>query len=257
MEIENSGNKERGENVMNTLKMNHKGTAQMIAHRGVSGLERENTAAAFVAAGNRSYFGIETDIHETSDGKFIIIHDDVTTRVSGCEYAVEETSFETLRGIRAFDKDGETKRADLVFPTLEEYITICKRYEKAAVLELKNEMKPEKIMEIAQTIAGMEYLDSTIFISFSWNNLVALRTAYPKQRIQYLIHKIDDIEALVKKLKEYHFDIDAKYSCITKETVEIFHQHGIEINVWTVNSVETAEMLEEIGVDYITTNIIE
>ena len=33
----------------------------MIAHRGVSGLELENTCAAFVAAGNRSYFGIETD----------------------------------------------------------------------------------------------------------------------------------------------------------------------------------------------------
>ena len=67
---------EGGKTIMNTLKMKHKGSVQMIAHRGVCGLERENTAAAFVAAGNRSYFGIETDIHETSDGKFIIIHDE-------------------------------------------------------------------------------------------------------------------------------------------------------------------------------------
>lgn len=242
---------------MNTLKMNHKGTVQIIAHRGVSGLERENTAASFVAAGNRSYFGIETDIHETVDGKFIIIHDDTTGRVAGCDYAVEQTDFETLRSIKLFDKDGETKRADLVLPTLEEYISICKRYEKVAVLELKNEMKAETILEIAKAIEKMEYLASTIFISFSWSNLVVMREAYPQQQVQYLIHKIDNIEELIEMLKKYHFDIDAKYTCITEETAKEFHRNGIKINVWTVNSVETAEKLQEIGVDYITTNVIE
>ena len=50
-------------------------TVRMIAHRGVSGLERENTNAAFIAAGNRSYYGIETDLHRTRDGHFIIFHD--------------------------------------------------------------------------------------------------------------------------------------------------------------------------------------
>lgn len=50
-----------------TLRLGLQGV-NMIAHRGVSGLERENTCAAFVAAGNRSYYGIETDIHRTADG---------------------------------------------------------------------------------------------------------------------------------------------------------------------------------------------
>ena len=50
---------------MNTIKLNTTGTnVKMIAHRGLSGLEAENTCAAFVAAGNREkYFGIECDIH--------------------------------------------------------------------------------------------------------------------------------------------------------------------------------------------------
>jgi hypothetical protein len=43
---------------MNTTKIDSRKT-KMIAHRGVSGIECENTAAAFVAAGNRSYYGIE------------------------------------------------------------------------------------------------------------------------------------------------------------------------------------------------------
>lgn len=42
---------------MNTIRFNHQ--IKIIAHRGVSGLERENTCAAFIAAGNRSYYGME------------------------------------------------------------------------------------------------------------------------------------------------------------------------------------------------------
>jgi len=61
---------------MNTIKIN-RGATKMIAHRGVSGLERENTNLAFVAAGNRSYFGVETDIHVTADQNLIVIHDDI------------------------------------------------------------------------------------------------------------------------------------------------------------------------------------
>ena len=52
---------------MNTVKIDKQGV-RMIAHRGVSGLETENTAAAFIAAGNRTYWGIETDVHLTADG---------------------------------------------------------------------------------------------------------------------------------------------------------------------------------------------
>lgn len=66
----------------NTLKM-RPDKPWMIAHRGLSGLERENTCAAFVAAGNRSYYGIETDIHRTKDGKYIVYHDNNLVRLLG------------------------------------------------------------------------------------------------------------------------------------------------------------------------------
>ena len=66
---------------MDTIKIEKKNTL-MVAHRGVSGLEKENTLAAFVAAGNRSYYGVETDVHRTADGKYVVIHDSDTARVS-------------------------------------------------------------------------------------------------------------------------------------------------------------------------------
>ena len=75
---------------MNTIKITDPRKPLMVAHRGLSGLETENTCAAFVAAGNRSYFGIETDVHRTKDGKYVVFHDDTTGRLAeGLEKGVE------------------------------------------------------------------------------------------------------------------------------------------------------------------------
>ena len=129
---------------MDTIKIDKK-ESRLIAHRGLSGIEMENTCSAFVAAGNRSYFGIETDVHVTADGQYIIIHDDSTKRVGLDDLTVENSTYETLRSLRLCDKDGKRGRKDLVLPSLAEYIQICKKYEKTSVLELKNPMEPEHI----------------------------------------------------------------------------------------------------------------
>ena len=81
---------------MNTIPC-HFTDVNIIAHRGVSGLETENTLPAFIAAANRSYFGIETDVHVTKDGKFILHHDDSTLRLTDKDLVIEETDFDALR----------------------------------------------------------------------------------------------------------------------------------------------------------------
>ena len=116
----------------NTEKVNL-ANVQMIAHRGVSGLERENTNAAFIAAGNRSYYGIETDVHRTKDGHYVIFHDDNMLRLTGIDLDLEGCTLEELRKITLKDMDGKT-RSDLAIPTLEEYIRICKKYGKRRIL---------------------------------------------------------------------------------------------------------------------------
>ena len=67
---------------MNTIIFDNKESIKMVAHRGVSGLEFENTCPAFVAAGVKSYYGIETDVHVTKDGKYIVAHDDDLKRIA-------------------------------------------------------------------------------------------------------------------------------------------------------------------------------
>ena len=230
---------------------------RMIAHRGLSGIELENTCSAFVAAGNRSFFGIETDVHVTADGEFIVIHDDTTRRVALDDLTVEESTYETLRSLRLCDKNGRRGRKDLVLPSLTEYIQICKKYEKVSVLELKNHMRPEDIDRIIGVIRDEEWLDRTIFISFDLPNMIHVREKLPDQKAQYLAGGNADWQAVTDALDRYRLDLDAHFSLITEERLEALHAAGKEVNVWTVDRPEDARRLADWGVDYMTSNIIE
>lgn len=227
----------------------------MVAHRGLSGIERENTLSAFIAAGNRSYYGIETDVHRTSDGELVVIHDDRTGRVSPVDISVEGSSYADLRALTLTDTDGEIGRCDLHIPTLDEYVKVCARYEKVCVLELKNDFCMEDVKKIVDLIDRRAYLHNVIFISFSYENLVKLRTLLPDQKIQYLTGKYT--EDLTERLLAHGFDLDIWYGELTKERVDHLHENNIEVNCWTVDNKEDGERLASWGVDYITSNILE
>ena len=239
---------------MDTLHLNDS-KVKMVAHRGLSGLEAENTCAAFVAAGNRSYYGIETDIRRTADGKFILFHDGDTKRMGQDELAIEKTTFETLRALRLCDKDGTKGRYDLHLATLEEYISICRKYDKVSVLEIKGAYKPAELEQVVNTIREMGWLEKTVFIAFDLTNMICLREMLPDQKLQFLIGSYPDW--LLDTLKKYHLDLDIQYKALTAERVKELHEAGIEVNVWTVDSLEDAQRMVEYGVDYITSNIIE
>ena len=53
------------------------------------------------------------------------------------------------------------------------------------------------------------------------------------------------------------FDVDVKYTALTKENIDAFHAAGIEVNCWTVDNKDDAERLASYGVDYISSNILE
>ena len=239
---------------MNTRKFEKKNTL-VVAHRGLSGLETENTNAAFVAAGNRSYYGIETDVHRTLDGKFVICHDDSLKRVGGENVPVEEVTMDTLLSMVLCDKDGTKARADLRPTTLENYISICKKYDKHCVLELKSDFTDREIEKIIEIIKSLEYLENVTFISFCYDNLLRIRKLLPTQSAQFLFSEVTD--ETVERVKRDRLDVDVYFKALTEENVKAFHDAGITVNCWTVNSVEDGERLAGFGVDYITTNILE
>lgn len=241
---------------MNTISFD-KGDVKVIAHRGVSALECENTCAAFVAAGNRSYFGIETDTHVTADGAFVVIHDDRTGNVSDVDISVEGSTRQELAQVRLYSggRVPSYTRQDLVIPDLQDYIRICKRYGKVAVLELKNRIETEHIRRMVADIRELGHLEQTLFISFSWENMVDLRAMLPEQKLQFLISRWE--EDLPQRLSDAKLDLDIYYKALTRERVAQLHDLGIEVNCWTCDDPDAAEELVSWGVDYITSNILE
>ena len=243
---------------MNTVKI-QKGNTRMIAHRGLSGLELGNTCPAFVAAGNRSYWGIETDVHKTADGKFVVIHDDTTSSVSAQKVSVEGSDFDTLRSIPLKQKDGAT-RIDLRIPSLEEYLDICRHYGKIAVLELKNALDYESVARIVDICREHYGLKNMVFISFHFQNMVHIKTAAPEANAQYLLEqRIDLLERtdLVEKMLALGVDVDIAHRALTQKHIEYLHEKGMKVNCWTVDDPQRAQELISWGVDYITSNILE
>ena len=240
---------------MNTKLFADKGNLKMIAHRGVSGLERENTCPAFVAAGVKSYYGVETDVRMTKDGKFIISHDGDLMRVGGLNMSIEESTFTELRKVRLKDTDDVTVREDLCLPSLQEYIAICRKYDKQSILELKGEFAQDKIVKMVELIQSMGWLERTTFISFCGENLVSLKNVFPNADVQFLSMKCGEEE--IAFMEKHSFGADLFHKVITKELVETLHAKGIKVNCWTVDDLEIAARMRDCGVDFITSNILE
>ena len=235
--------------------MNNNSKCLMIAHRGVSVLETENTCAAFVAAGVKSYFGIETDVHVTKDGRLIICHDDNIKRVSGVDMVIEQSEYEDLKKVKLFDTDGKNLRSDLCLPDLNDYLLICKKYRKYAVLELKNNMEKRDIEKIVEAVKNTEWFCNTIFISFSRSNLLNLRDIAPDASLQFLTDVAD--KDTLEFLEKANCDLDIFYGVAEEAFIKLVHERGRKVNVWTVDDSATAEKFVLMGVDFITSNALE
>lgn len=240
---------------MNTIKFEEKENVKMIAHRGLSGIERENTCPAFTAAGAKSYFGIETDVHLTRDGKFILCHDSNLERVVGVKMIIEEEDFDTLRAVRFTDICNDKARADVFLPSLDEYLHICGKYEKEAVLEIKGSWSEDETARLAESVTAAGMIEQTTFISFSKESCLGIRKAYPGAKVQFLFNK--DLEDGLSFCLENNFDADMSFRIVTENAVSVLHSAGLLVNCWTVNTVADAERMKECGVDMITTNILE
>lgn len=242
----------------------------MVAHAGLFGLETANTNAGFIAAGNRSYWGVECDVRAAKDG-LVVIHNDSTEGFAPVTMIMSESTVEQIQSITLYERSffhtmedyGMTPgmkapRSDLRIPTLQEYIRICKAYGKVCVTELKHAMPPETIAQVVECFGEQDYLDKVVFISFFWDNLTEIRKHLPACPVQFLTdenHVFTD--EFLDKVAAHGFDLDIHIFTTTKELVDRIHTRGIKVNVWTCDWIDKAQKLVEWGVDYITSNIIE
>ena len=73
--------------------------------------------------------------------------------------------------------------------------------------------------------------------------------------MQYLFGEFS--ERIFDTLVRDHIDVDIYHEILTQEILDRFHAEGLVVNCWTVDKKERAEELAGMGIDDITTNILE
>ena len=74
---------------------------RVVAHRGASGHAPENTFAAFTKAIEMGADAIEIDVHQTADGRIVVIHDDTLERTTDGRGSVASKTLKELQKLDA------------------------------------------------------------------------------------------------------------------------------------------------------------
>lgn len=112
---------------------------QIIAHRGASALEPENTLKSFIKAMKLGVDMVECDVRTTLDGQLVIHHDPYLDRTTNGTGLLKNKSLSELRQLNA--GDGER------IPTLREAIDTVKG-QVGLVIEVKDPGSEEKILNL-------------------------------------------------------------------------------------------------------------
>ena len=246
VDLRNSGEEEI------TFESQPASNVRLIAHRGLSSLAPENTLPAYHLAGKYGYFGAECDIHETSDGEFILMHDDLLNRTSNGSGNPKNYTVAELKELVINQGNFIEYYPKLKIPKLSEFLQVCKLYGVVPVIEIKK-INPDSLDRLLKRIAQWGCLAQVIIISFHKEVVTEVRMKSKEISIQWLADlNRENIDYCAK----YHMDIDVPRKTLSKELVEYAHSRGVLVNTWTVDEGEDFMRYVKMGVDFISTNVL-
>ena len=231
----------------------------LTAHRGLSAIEPENTLPAFKAACEAKYNYVEFDIEPTSDGKWIVMHDDDLRRTTNGHGKITERTLAEVSALKIDNGANIENYTDLRVPTFEETMALLDRYypNTKPMIEIKSIGKNnlDSLIEFFKDYAARGR--STIVISFDKDIIDTLYKEYPEQTYWLLTSELSD-EAV--DFCKNHGNMRAAFNGNnTKNTDSVINaaiDAGIPLAAWTVDSPDTLKNLYDLGVRYFTTNCI-
>lgn len=226
----------------------------MIAHRGFSAIAPENTLEAFQEACDEGFFGCEFDIHLTSDGQWVVMHDANIRKMTGKKGVIEEMTLEELRKIPLTNGANIEKYDSVYIPTLEETLSLLSGYDTAPVIEIKT-ATTEKMDEILELLEKYDMLEKVWIISFEKEPLLKVRELSGDIKISYLVHEVTE-EAIKFCLDNKLSGVDFNKKNAGEEQVKMILDAGLVPQVWTVDLIEDFERFYSYGVRYFTGNCL-
>ena len=206
-----------------------------IGHRGASGYEPENTLIAFQKAIDINADGIELDVHLSSDGEIMVIHDETIDRTTNEKGFVENFTSSQLK--------------ELGISTLIEVLDLANQ--KCLVnIELKGIGTAKPVIDLIEHYILEKNWNYTDFLvsSFDWKMLEEVHLLNPKIRIGVLTEEsIGEALAFAKKIKA--FSIHPNYVLLSIENVALVQEKGFKVYPWTVNSNEDFQKIKSFNVN--------
>lgn len=228
-----------------------------IAHRGNNAEWPENSLPAFRHTGR--FWGIETDTTVTSDGTWVIMHDNTVDRMTNGTGEIKNMTYAQIAALRldtgnnvAFCRDDE-----LVVPRVYDYLRVCKEINKVPILEIKDTTTytAANYDNLASIIRSLMWESQMWIISFGFTHLQEMRKRIPNLPVQWLVDPYSD--AAVDQIAALGANVAIDTGTIqnvTDANVAYAHNNGVMFNVWTGDDGTNAESLANIGVDFLTKN---
>lgn len=212
----------------------------LIAHRGASFYEPENTMLSFQKAVDLGAKIIEFDVRKALDGHLVVMHDSKVNRTTNGDGRVNHKNLSQLKALNA--GNGEK------VPTVEDVLISFKGKVKF-VIELKEENTEKQILNI---IYKYDLENDVILVSFKKRVLKRLQ-ALDKNIVTGLI-TLTGI-GCVKTAVELGCKAVATHVYLaTKKKVRNAHENGLLFFCWTTDNKKKCLKLKRLGVDGVITN---
>ena len=234
----------------------------IIAHRGANQYAPQNTIPAFQKALELGADGLETDVHVTLDGELVLCHDYTVDKTSDGQGFISKMTFSELRSLD-FGAVFSEKFKGTTLPSLDEFLELS----KSGLLRIMNiELKSPKeigsdiVRKTLRKVSQYGIMDKLLISSFDTALLSEVKKAepscktallYPSMR-QFVPYYLHTPIRLAQKL-----GVDAvhpHYTHISAAVVRAFHELGIRVNPWTVNTPAQIRKMLRCGVDGIITD---
>ena len=220
----------------------------IVGHRGAAGLAPENTLEAFQVALDLSIDGIELDVQRSKDGALVAFHDEDLERLTDGAGKLWDRTLAELKTLdAAVQHDGYH---DVRIPTLRETFEFLRASEQLLMIELKEPWRYAGIEEqIVALIHEFDLVERTQVRAFYHDALHTIHRLAPEIAVSelWLDRLPEDDEVIYKTVNSHHI-------LFTADNVARLHRRGVQVTAWTVDELDDARRLVEIGIDGLTTN---
>jgi len=228
---------------------------KVYAHRGYSGVYPENTLLSFRKAEEAGADGIELDVQLTKDGEVVVIHDEYVDRTTDGKGRVVDYTLESLQKLNA-SIHFQNKSTFETIPTFDAYCAWVKTTNLVTNIELKTSLLyyhdiEQKTLDIIKKHGLEKRVFFSSFNHLSLANAKALDATIPCGALVVESGLINAGYYCEKFGLEYYHP---GYPSINEEVIAECKDHGIQVNVWTVNTMEQLVNCHSMHCDGIFTN---